>query len=133
MKENRDNDLEDKILGLMGRLMKNVGNVIHEVGELHKTDREIIDIIRKLDDALENKTKNIDQKVDALYQVMKSIGEKRTQDCIYSRDGYCSHPINIIENPSQAKIHTAKINGKYYPAVSWSLCYPCTAYQGPPS
>ena len=72
-------------------------------------------------------------RVDILYDAFKLVGEKRTRDCFYSRNGYCEHVTNAIADPSKVDISTVRIKGKYYPRVSWMRCYLSTKYQVPPS
>jgi len=68
-------------------------------------------------------------RVNILYDAFKLVGEKRTKDCLYSRNGYCEHEVNVIADPSKVDISTTQKNGKYYPRVNFVTCYLCSKYK----
>ena len=67
--------------------------------------------------------------VDVLCDAFKLVGEKRTRDCFYSRNGYCEHEVSAIPDPSKVDISTTQKDGKYYPRVNVVTCYLCSKYK----
>ncbi|MBA7583062.1 hypothetical protein ES708_25000 [subsurface metagenome] len=89
------------------------------------------DIIKVLK-VLAKSTDDIKKAVTALWGGAEEVGKGRVEDCVYSRAGYCEHPASAMAGRPESKEDTTKIKGRYYPAVSWPMCYMCSKYEVPP-
>jgi len=99
-----------------------------KVDLLLQKQKDIIKVLKVLAES----TKDVKKAVTALWGGAKQVGESRVEDCVYSRAGYCEHPASAMAGRPESKEDTTKIKGRYYPAVSWSMCYMCSKYEVPP-
>ena len=100
----------------------------NKVELLLQKQKDIIKILKLLAKSVEATRET----VKALWEGAKQVGESRIEDCVYSRAGYCEHPASAMAGRPETKENTTKIKGRYYPAVSWSMCYLCSKYEVPP-
>ena len=117
-----------KKVELLLQKQKDIIVILKILAKSTEKQKDIIEILK----ILAKSTEAVKKTVIALWRGAKQVGESRVEDCVYSRAGYCEHPASAMVGRSESKVDTTKIKGRYYPAVSWSMCYLCTKYEVPP-
>lgn len=129
-------DMQTKMFDVQKKVVRLIGHLLDEIKALHVKDDQVMDLIRNMSnklDAVEKGTGEMGGKIKRVYETMRVIGEKRIEDCVYSRGGYCEHITRAIPDPAKVDISTTQKSGRYYPRVRWVDCYFCTKYEVPPS
>lgn len=123
---------DKKTLDILKGILKVTEKLIEQIGELQTSEKNTLGIIKMLNDRVEEGLNGLKTSVSELYESAMIAGKNRIEDCIYSRGGYCEHPAYSMSGRPVDGGDTTKIKGRYYPAVSWGMCYPCSKYGVPP-
>jgi len=114
------------------RIVKLIERLSREITDLHTSEKNSLRIIELLNKKVEEGLNGLETSVSELYESAMIAGKNRIEDCVYSRGGYCEHPAYSMSGRPADGGDTTKIKGRYYPAVSWGMCYPCSKYGVPP-